>query len=117
MSFFFRLLICFPRKANQLRKTKRNENKNLSHLHAHLRDGIPRKLHRLVGPACHADLADHLQDQVLCCQVSGHLALQHKAKRRRHLHEELPGPEDEAGVGVADAGGELAKGAGVAGVL
>lgn len=33
-----------------------------------------------------------------------------------HLDQQLAGAQDEAGVGVAHAGGELAEGAGVAGV-
>ena len=103
------------RKKNQ--KPKKEKKKHSSHLHAHLRDGVPGKLHRLVGPAGHPDLADDLQDQVLGGEVGRHLAVEDEAERRRHLDEELARAEDEAGVGVADARGELAEGARVAGVL
>ena len=88
-----------------------------THLHAHLRDGVSGKLHRLVCAPSDANLADNLQDQVLGRQVRRHLPLEHEPQRRRDFHEELARAEDEAGVGVADAGGELAKGARVAGVL
>lgn len=54
-----------------------------------------------------------------------HSAHHHQSKRPSrhrafvlfpHLDEQLAGAQDEAGVGVAHAGGKLAKGAGVAGV-
>lgn len=102
------------------KKKKEKEVQNFSlpsHLHAHLRDGVPGKLHRLVGAPGHADLPDDLQDEVLGREVRRHLPLEDEAERRGHFHEELARAEDEAGVGVPDARGELAEGASVAGVL
>ena len=64
----------------------------------------------------HADVADDREDQVLGHQVRRHLAVEDEAHGRRHLEPQLAGAQDEAGVGVADAGGELAERAGGAGV-
>ena len=65
------------------------------------------EFHGLVRPAIDPDLADEVQDDVLRHEVRRELAVEHEAHGRRHLHEKLPGPEDERRVGVADAGREL----------
>ncbi len=67
------------------------------------------EFHGSVGGPVAADVADYRQDQILGHEIGRHLAVKDKTHRLRSFHPELAGPQDEAGVGVADARGELAE--------
>jgi hypothetical protein len=89
-------------------------------LDGHVRDGHPVvhvhgtragafPLHRAIGRAVEADVADHVEDHVLRHHAARHFALEVKPHCLGHFHEEFAGAEDEPGIRVADAGRELAK--------
>mmetsp|Transcript_30835 Transcript_30835/g.56107 ORF Transcript_30835/g.56107 Transcript_30835/m.56107 type:complete len:336 (-) Transcript_30835:94-1101(-) len=85
-------------------------------VHVHLFDGGADELHGLVGGTGHTDLADDLEDQILGLKVVGHFAIHGEAHGGRDFDKQLSGAENETGIGVADAGGELTKGTCIAGV-
>src|SRR6185503_12895817 len=70
-------------------------------------DAVACEVHGAVGGAVDADLADDGQDQVLGGEVGGDLASEGELHGGRDLEPELSGAQDEAGIRVADAGGEL----------
>ena len=74
------------------------------------------ELHRAIGRAVEADLADAMEDHVLRHHARLQLAFETEVHRLRHLDQQLARAHDEAGVGVADAGGELVERARHAGV-
>jgi len=78
-------------------------------VHVHRRGAGAFPLHRAVGRAVEADVADHVQDHVLGHHPARHFSLKIKAHRLGHLHEQFARAEDEPRVGVADAGGEFAE--------
>ena len=84
--------------------------------HAHCLNRFAAELHRTIGGAIHANVADNAQDDVLGRHEGRQLAVEDKADGRRHADEELAGAHHEAGIGVANAGGEGAQRAVGAGV-
>ena len=84
--------------------------------HGHGFHRIAGELHGAVTGAIHADVADDAQDDVLGHDVRRQLAVDDEAHGFGNAHPDFAGAEDERGIGVADAGGELAECAGGAGV-
>ena len=76
----------------------------------------PAKYIAAIGRAVDADLADDGEDQILGGQVRRDLAVEGELHRRRDFEPGFAGAQREGGIGVADAGGELAERAGGAGV-
>jgi hypothetical protein len=85
-------------------------------IHRQRRDAGAVELHRTVGRAVEADLADDVQDDVLGHDARLELTFEPETHRLGNLDEQLAGAHDETRVGVADAGGELVERAGHAGV-
>ena len=74
------------------------------------------ELHRPIGRAVKTDFADAMEDHVLGHHARLQLAFEPEMHRLGDLDEQLAGAHDEAGVRVADAGGELVERARHAGV-
>ena len=85
-------------------------------VHVHGIDAGALVLERTIGRAVGTDLADDVQDDVLGHDTLGHGSFKIEAHRLRNLDEQFAGAHDEAGVGVADAGGEHVERARHAGV-
>jgi hypothetical protein len=85
-------------------------------LHIHVHHAVTGEFHRTVGGPIHPDISDDLEDEVLGHDVRRDLAFEDELHGLGDLDPELAGAEDEPGVGVADAGGELSERAGGAGV-
>ena len=79
-------------------------------------DAVAVEFHGAIGGAVAADVADDGEDQVLGHEVRRQVAVEDEAHGRRRFQPELARTQDEAGIGVADAGGEFAEGPGGAGV-
>ena len=74
------------------------------------------ELHRAIGRAIKADFADAMQDDILRHHSRLQLAFETEVHRLGNFEKQLARAHDEAGVRVADAGGEFIERAGHAGV-
>lgn len=69
------------------------------------------EFHGAVGGAIDADFTDNAEDDVFRHEIVGECAIEDEAHGGRDFEEDFAGAEDEAGVGVTDASGELTEGA------
>ena len=75
-------------------------------LNGEVADGRAGKLHGAVERTVHADLTDHVEDDVLCAGASGQLAVNLEADGLGHLEPRTTGRHAHASVRGANARGE-----------